>query len=106
MKREVIERINKFTEDRNWGQFHSGEHLAKALIIEAAELLELFQWKNEVSNVERLKEELADVLIYAVRIAEKYGLDLDEIIMSKMTKNEAKYPIAKAYGKSDKYNEL
>ena len=106
MKKEVINRINKFTSDRNWEQFHTGVHLAKALIVEAAELLELYQWKDEVSDIERLKEELADVFLYSIMISEKYGFDISEIIMSKMEKNEAKYPVNKAYGKSDKYNEL
>lgn len=106
MNKEVINRINKFTKDRNWEQFHTGVHLAKALIVEAAELLELYQWKDEVSDIERLKEELADVLVYSIMLSEKYGFDINDIIMSKMAKNEAKYPIEKAYGKSDKYNEL
>lgn len=106
MLKEVINRINQFTSDRNWEQFHTGENLAKALIVEAAELLELYQWKDEVSDIERLKEELADVLVYSIMLSEKYGFDINDIIMSKMAKNEAKYPIEKAYGKSDKYNEL
>lgn len=106
MNKEVIDRISKFTSDRNWEQFHTGVHLAKALIVEAAELLELYQWKDEVSDIERLKEELADVLVYSIMLSEKYGFDINDIIMSKMAKNEAKYPIEKSYGKSDKYNEL
>lgn len=106
MNKEVIMRINKFSKDRNWDQFHTGVHLAKALIIEAAELLELYQWKDEVSDIDKLKEELADVLIYSIRLVEKYGFDIDEIILDKMKKNEEKYPVSKAYGKSNKYNEL
>lgn len=106
MNKEVIMRINKFSKDRNWDQFHTGVHLAKALIIEAAELLELYQWKDEVSDIDKLKEELADVFIYSIRLVEKYGFDIDEIILDKMKKNEEKYPVSKAYGKSNKYNEL
>jgi len=103
---EVIKRIRKFTKDRNWEQFYTGENLAKSLVLEAAELLELYQWNKEVKDIERLKEELADVLIYSLMIADKYNLNIEEIIMSKMDKNEKKYPVEKAYGKSDKYNEL
>jgi len=106
MNKDIIEKINKFTKDRNWEQHHSGVHIAKALIIEAAELLELYQWKDEVNDIERLKEELADVLIYSVRLAEHYQIDIDEIILNKLKKNAEKYPINKAFGKSNKYNEL
>ena len=69
-------------------------------------LLELYQWKDEVSDIEKLKEELADILVYSIMISEKYGFNIEDIIMSKMTKNERKYPIEKSYGKSNKYNEL
>lgn len=96
----------KFVQERDWDQFHTGENLAKALIIEAAELLELFQWKQELTDYEGLQEELADVFIYAIMLSEKYNLDIETIIRNKMTKNEAKYPVAKAFGKSNKYNEL
>ena len=106
MNKEIIDRINKFTKDRDWEQFHTGVHLAKALIIESAELLELYQWKDEVSDIDKLKEELADVMVYSIMLAEKYGFDIEEIIMNKMSKNETKYPVDKAYGKSDKYNDL
>jgi NTP pyrophosphatase (non-canonical NTP hydrolase) len=106
MNRTIIDKINRFTEERNWEQFHSGENLAKALIIEAAELLEKYQWKQETEDIEGLKEELADVFLYAIMIAEKYGFDIDEIINAKIDKNARKYPVAKAYGKSDKYSNL
>lgn len=106
MKKRIEERIRKFTTDRNWDQFHTGENLAKSLVLEAAELLELYQWECEVKDIERLKEELADVLIYSIMIADKYDLDIEDIIMKKMDKNEKKYPVEKSYGKSDKYNEL
>lgn len=106
MDKEILKKIIEFRDNRNWSKFHSGENLSKALIIEAAELLELFQWKHEVENVEKLKEELADVLIYACLIADKYNLDIDEIILEKIKKNSEKYPISKSYGSSKKYNEL
>jgi NTP pyrophosphatase (non-canonical NTP hydrolase) len=106
MKPEIIERIKQFVRERDWDQFHTGENLAKALIIEAAELLELFQWKHEITDCEGLKEELADVFIYAVMLSEKYGLNIEEIILKKLKQNEAKYPVEKAFGKSNKYNEL
>lgn len=106
MDKEILKKIIEFRDNRNWSKFHSGENLSKALIIEAAELLELFQWKHEVENVEKLKEELADVLIYACLISDKYNLDIDEIILEKIKKNSEKYPISKSYGSSKKYNEL
>lgn len=106
MKQEIIEKIRAFTEERNWKQFHSGENLAKSLIIEAAELLELYQWSSETTKTEALKEELADVFIYAIMIADQYGFDIEQIIREKLEKNERKYPVSKAYGKSNKYDEL
>lgn len=106
LTKETVDRIVKFTKDRNWEQFHSGENLAKSLVLEASELLELYQWSSEVKNINDLKEELADVLVYAIDILNKYNFDINEIIQKKMEKNEKKYPVEKAYGKSDKYNEL
>lgn len=106
MDKEIIKKIIKFRDDRNWEQFHTGENLTKALMIEASELLELYQWKNELTNLDKLKEELADVFLYAIMLAEKYELDINEIILNKIEINEKKYPVEKSYGKSDKYNEL
>lgn len=106
MKQETIDRIRKFTSDRDWDQFHSPSNLAKSIVIEASELLECFQWSDEDFDLEHVKEELADVLVYSRNLLDKLGLDEDEIINSKMSKNEAKYPIEKAKGKSNKYNEL
>ncbi len=106
MKQETIDRIIKFTKDRNWEQFHSPSNLAKSISIEAAELLECFQWNNEEYDLNHVKEELADVLVYCFDLVNKLGLDVDEIINEKMTKNELKYPVEKAYGSSKKYNEL
>lgn len=106
MKKETIERIRKFTEDRDWDQFHAPENLAKSIVIEAAELLECFQWDNEKYDVEHVKEELADVMVYCQNLLDKLGLDADEIVNAKMDQNEAKYPVDRAKGKADKYDRL
>ena len=106
MKQETIERIRKFTEDRDWDQFHSPVNLAKSIVIEAAELLECFQWSDEEYDLQHVKEELADVMVYSQNLLDKLGLDADEIINMKMTQNEKKYPVDKAKGKSSKYNQL
>lgn len=106
MKQETIDRIRKFSEDRDWDQFHSPANLAKSISIEANELLECFQWNEENYDINAVKEELADVMVYCRNMLDKLGLDEDEIINDKMTKNEAKYPVEKAKGKADKYNKL
>ena len=106
MKKETIERIRKFSEDRDWDQFHSPANLAKSISIEANELLECFQWDEEHFDIDEVKEELADVLVYCRNMLDKLGLDEDEIINAKMAQNESKYPIEKAKGKADKYNKL
>lgn len=106
MKRETIERIRKFKEDRNWDQFHSPANLAKSISIEANELLECFQWSDDNYNLEHVKEELADVIVYCQDMLDKLELDADEIVNAKMDKNEAKYPVEKARGRADKYTEL
>lgn len=106
MKQETIERIRKFTEDREWDQFHSPANLAKSIVIEAAELLECFQWSDQEYDFHHIKEELADVMVYTQLLLDKLGLDADEIINMKMSQNETKYPVEKAKGKADKYNQL
>lgn len=106
MKKETINRIRKFTEDRDWDQFHSPANLAKSIVIEAAELLECFQWSDEEYDLQHVKEELADVIVYSQNLLDKLGLDSDEIVNMKMTMNEAKYPLEKAKGKADKYDML
>lgn len=106
MKKETINRIRKFTEDRDWNQFHSPANLAKSIVIEAAELLECFQWSDEEYDLQHVKEELADVIVYSQYLLDKLGLDSDEIVNMKMTMNEAKYPVEKAKGKADKYDML
>ena len=106
MKHETIDRIRKFTDDREWNQFHSPANLAKSIVIEAAELLECFQWSDEEYDLQHVKEELADVIVYSQNLLDKLGLDIDEIVNMKMAQNEAKYPVDKARGKSDKYDKL
>ena len=106
MTKETIKRIRKFTEDRDWDQFHSPSNLAKSIVIEAAELLECFQWSDEEYDLQHVKEELADVMVYCQNLLDKLGLDADESINMKMTQNEVKYPVDKAKGKSDKYDQL
>ena len=100
---ELTETIVKFRDERDWAQFHN----AKDLSIEAAELNQLFLWKSpEEANVEKIKEELADVLNYALLIANKYNFDVAQIILDKIEKNAQKYPVEKAKGSAKKYNEL
>ena len=106
MRQETIDRIRKFSEDRDWDQFHSPANLAKSISIEANELLECFQWDEEHYDIKEVKEELADVLIYCRNMLDKLGLDEDEIVNAKLSQNEAKYPVDKAKGKADKYNKL
>lgn len=106
MKQETIDRIRKFTEDRDWEQFHSPSNLAKSIVIEAAELLECFQWSDEEYDIQHVKEELADVIVYSRNLLDRLGLDEDEIVNMKMTQNERKYPVDKSKGSYTKYNDL
>ncbi len=106
MNQETIDRIRRFTEDRDWDQFHSPANLAKSIVIEAAELLECFQWSENDYDIEHVKEELADVLVYSQNLIDKLGVDPDEIVNKKMDQNEAKYPVEKAKGNAAKYDQL
>lgn len=106
MNQQTIDRIRKFSEDRDWDQFHSPANLAKSISIEANELLECFQWDDENFDIEHVKEELADVLVYCRNMLDKLELDEDEIVNAKMTRNEEKYPVEKAKGRADKYDQL
>jgi NTP pyrophosphatase (non-canonical NTP hydrolase) len=104
---KLIQELIKFRDDRDWAQFHNAKDLALAISIEAGELLELFLWKNaESADKEKIKEELADVFSFAFLLAEKYQLDIKEIILEKIKKNGEKYPVDKAKGTARKYNEL
>ena len=103
----IMKEIVCFTEDRDWDQFHNGKDLALALSIEASELNEAFLWKKpEEVNIEKVKEELADIMNYAFLIAHKYDMDIKEIILNKLKRNGEKYPVNKAKGSAKKYNEL
>ena len=104
---ELRQAIVKFTQERDWDQFHNGKDLALALSIEAAELNEAFLWKDASQvNIEKVKEELADIFNYAILIADKYDLDVKQIVLDKLRRNAEKYPVDKAYGSAKKYNEL
>jgi NTP pyrophosphatase (non-canonical NTP hydrolase) len=102
IKKELI----KFREERNWKQFHTPENLAKSISIEAAELLENFQWNSKDYDIENIKDELADIMTYVILFADCFDFDLEQIVLDKLKKNEEKYPVSKAYGKSTKYNKL
>ena len=106
MNESTIDRIRRFTTDRDWDRFHSPANLAKSISIEANELLECFQWSDEDYDIEHVKEELADVIVYCVDMLDKLGLDADEIVNAKMEKNEEKYPVEKAKGSAAKYDKL
>lgn len=104
---EITQALLKFRNERDWEQFHNPKDLALAINVEAGELLELFLWKNsESANTEKIKEELADVFAYAFLLAEKYKLDVKEIVLEKIVKNGEKYPVEKAKGTAKKYDEL
>ena len=106
MRQDTIDRIRKFSEDRDWDQFHSPANLAKSIAIEACELLECFQWSDTDYDIDHVSEELADVLVYCRDLLDKLGLDEDEIVNRKMEQNERKYPVEKAKGNAAKYNQL
>ena len=110
MREETINKILKFRDDRDWKQFHNPKDLAISISLEAAELLEVFQWSGaDVSNEgkqDKIKEELADVVTYCVLMADACELDLDKIVQEKIKINERKYPVEKAKGRSDKYDKL
>jgi NTP pyrophosphatase (non-canonical NTP hydrolase) len=105
--KEIIEKLIEFRNERDWEQFHNPKDLALAINVEAGELLELFLWKNpSEANVDKVKEELADVFAFAFLLAEKYNFDVKEIVLEKIKKNGEKYPVEKAKGNAKKYNEL
>ena len=110
LRDETIQRVLRFRDERDWRQFHTPKDLAISMSLEAAELLELFQWSGTdlecTGNRDKLREELADILSYCILMADVCGLDLDEIMNEKVSKNEAKYPVEKARGNAAKYTEL
>jgi len=97
--------LRAFVTERDWSQFHTPENLAKSVSIEAAELLECFQWNAEADG-ERVRDELADVLTYCLLLADKLGLDPEQIVLDKLDQTRAKYPVEKARGRSEKYDQL
>ncbi|SEH29613.1 nucleotide pyrophosphohydrolase [Chryseobacterium culicis] len=103
----TVEKLLKFRDDRDWEQFHNSKDLALALSIEASELLEIFLWKkNEDFDKDKLEEELADVFMFGLLLANKNNIDINDIIVKKLQKNNEKYPVEKAKGKSNKYDDL
>ena len=104
---EIIEALLKFRNERDWEQFHNPKDLALAINVEAGELLELFLWKSpDEANKEKIKEELADIFAYAFLLAEKYQLNVKDIVLEKIKINGEKYPVDKSKGNAKKYNEL
>ncbi len=106
MNEQTKNRIRQFVKDRDWAQYHSPANLAKSISIEANELLECFQWSDTDYNLQHVKEELSDVLVYCQDMLDALDLDEDEIINMKMDMNEKKYPVEKAKGSNKKYTEL
>lgn len=106
MNENSKDRIRKFSKKRDWDKFHTPANLAKSISIEANELLECFQWNENDFDVNEVKDELADVLIYCQNMLDVLNLDEDEIINNKLEKNELKYPIEKCKGKANKYTKL
>ena len=110
MTQDTINEVLKFRDDRDWKQFHNPKDLAISISLEAAELLEVFQWSAEevvcTDKIDKIREELADVVNYCILMADACGLDLDEIVREKVKLNNEKYPVEKAFGSKEKYTEL
>lgn len=106
LSQKTIDLVLKFSQDRDWDQFHSPANLAKSVSIEAGELLECFQWDEDHYDKQAVSEELADVLAYCINLADKLDLDMDEIIQNKFRQNAEKYPVDKSKGTSRKYTKL
>jgi|ERR1051326_1066963 NTP pyrophosphatase (non-canonical NTP hydrolase) len=108
--KEMTDALLKFRDERDWKQFHDSKNLASAISIEAAELNELFLWKDvkesESVDKNKIKEELADIFAFALLLADKHGLNVREIVLEKIKKNGEKYPVEKAKGNAKKYDEL
>lgn len=110
MNQDTINQVLKFRDDRDWKQFHNPKDLAISISLEAAELLEIFQWSADdivcEGKMDKIREELADVVNYCILMADTCGLDLDEIVREKIKRNNEKYPVEKAFGSKEKYTEL
>jgi len=111
---QVLEKINQFSNEREWDQFHSIKNLSMALSVESSELVEIYQWlseeeSNDKSNLTlktRTQDEIADIFIYLLKIADKLEINLEEAVNAKLTQNAEKYPVDKSKGNSKKYDEL
>lgn len=101
----LVQQLRAFVAERNWAQFHTPANLAKSISIEAAELLECFQW-NDDADIDDIRDELADVLTYCLLMADTLGLDIDEIVLAKLDESRSKYPVDKSFGTSTKYDRL
>lgn len=108
--KDILSKVIEFRDQRNWAQFHNPKDLAISISLEASELLENFQWKSSEEAVEKnqqnIKDELADVMIYSLLMSDALGIDIEQCIREKIAKNEAKYPVDKAFGSNKKYDEL
>lgn len=110
----IKEKLRKFSQERDWDQYHSPKNLAMAMSVEVSELLEIFQWSNDggMEKIEdketkkQIEEEIADIFNYLVKFVDLMDLDLEELSLEKIKKNDMKYPVNKFKGKSDKYNKL
>ena len=103
----ILAELRKFNQERDWDQFHNGKDLAIGLSIEASELLECFLWKSpQDASIDNIKEELDDEINFAFQMADKYGLDIKQIMLEKLQRNAQKYPVEKARGSAKKYDEL
>lgn len=105
VNQSVHDALAEFVAERDWSQFHTAENLAKSISIEAGELLECFQW-DPTADLQRVREELADVLTYCLMLADTIGVDPSEIVLNKLAVTRQKYPVEKARGRSAKYNDL
>jgi len=107
---DILKKIIQFRDDRDWGKFHNPKDLAISISLEANELLENFQWKNNEEaiqkNIENIKDEIADVMIYSLLFADRIGINMEEAILNKLEKNNKKYPISKSFGSNKKYTEF
>jgi dCTP diphosphatase len=104
--KDIIEKLIKFRDERNWKQFHTPENLAKSIVLEAAELLENYQWESGKEDIENVKEELADIILYCLLLSDHYKFNIYSILEDKIHKNEAKYPASKAFGNAEKYTKI
>jgi len=100
----TLEQLRAFVAEREWRQFHTPENLAKSISIEAAELLECFQWGGD-GDLARVQDELADVLTYCLLMADRLGLDPEQVVLEKLARTRSKYPVEKARGRSTKYSD-